>query len=549
MTRPCLLIVTGSRLAAEQAAVSHGLDPRIVLEKRDCVRPLAPVRRRAHRMGIETVAIHSQDWQRQALPQLFELAALRIGLPAILVLAGDAPDPVTITRAQLARRASRVPVDGLEAVMRVGSEALRLARRPELNGGAGVVGDRDAVLAVWPGAPGVKVGGAITHMAGILAAFKEEGFRIGLLSIAEPPNQLSDLADEIELAAPLPPAARLTREIASLSSNQSARRAGERLLARLRPRLIYQRHEAFVTYGLDLARSAGVPLVLEWNNSEVWALRHWHVSHPLKRMFTPLGGLIERHVLRSARLTVAVSKHSAQEAIDLGAPPGSVLVLPNGVDLKAIDRARPDAAPSSGPGALVGWVGSFDPWHGAEVLVRALCHLPEHVRAVLIGDGQERQKCVELAKELGVHERAEFTGPLPHTEAVRRLWRCEVLASPHVPMETRPFFGSPTKIFEYMAIGRPIVASTLEQMAEILDDHRTAVLVTPGDADDLARGISEVLDLPDRGEEIGRRARREAEERHTWGARVRVILATLDGEADRGRDAIGELALSHSTEG
>ncbi len=541
MTRACLLIASDSQLAAEQAARNAGLEPRLQITKAQCARPLGPIRHEARALGIRLTAIHSSDWERESLPQLYELAALRLGLETC-VLVGDGSAQVALSRPQLLMRTASLPFDAITGVSLVAAELLRLRRTPTRAPGAFKIGgDGDAVMAAWPFGAQAQVGGPVTHLAGILGAFQHCGLRVGLLSAAPPPPQLEACVDDVEIVQPLPPAARVTHEISAVSANRAARAAGERLLARLRPRLIYQRHDGFASYGADLADGAGIPLVLEWNKSEVWAHRHWHTQNPLKRMFNPVAERIERNVLRRAALIAAVSSHTAREAIELGAPSDRVLVLPNGVDIDAIDAAVADAGPPHrGPGAVVGWVGSFDPWHGADVLVRSLTLLPADVRVLMIGDGTQRPACQALARELGVDHRVQFTGSLPHREAVRRLAECDLLASPHVPMPQRPFFGSPTKIFEYMAIGRPIVASRLEQIGEILQDGRTAILVTPGDVDDLARGIRSVLELPDRGQSLGAHARAVAARQHTWEARVRVVLARLDGSDDKaGAGAVG----------
>jgi glycosyltransferase involved in cell wall biosynthesis len=109
------------------------------------------------------------------------------------------------------------------------------------------------------------------------------------------------------------------------------------------------------------------------------------------------------------------------------------------------------------------------------------------------------------------------------------LAECDVLASPHVPLEGQAFFGSPTKLFEYMAIGRPIVASALEQIAEVLEDGRTARLVEPGNAAELAGAIEELLREPERALRLGTAARVEAERVHRWEDRSRSILDRLLG--------------------
>jgi glycosyltransferase involved in cell wall biosynthesis len=78
-----------------------------------------------------------------------------------------------------------------------------------------------------------------------------------------------------------------------------------------------------------------------------------------------------------------------------------------------------------------------------------------------------------------------------------------------------------------MALGLPIVASDLEQIGEILEDGETAILVQPGDLDDLVAGFERVLALADRGRSLGLAARREAEANHTWDIRARSIVDSI----------------------
>ncbi len=83
-----------------------------------------------------------------------------------------------------------------------------------------------------------------------------------------------------------------------------------------------------------------------------------------------------------------------------------------------------------------------------------------------------------------------FTGSLPREKVVEYLDASDILVSPHIPMpDGSRFFGSPTKLFEYMAMGKGIVASRLEQLAEVLEHDQTALLVTPGNVEELAEAI------------------------------------------------------------
>jgi len=249
---------------------------------------------------------------------------------------------------------------------------------------------------------------------------------------------------------------------------------------------------------------------------------------PIERVFDPLLTAMERHVAAVADLVVAVSSPAAKSARERGGVESRVVVVPNGVDVERVDAFAAPFRNSRRASTRIGWIGTFGHWHGAEVLIHALALLDHDIELLLIGDGSLRRDCELLAAELGLAERIEWTGVLPHASAVARLAECDVLVSPHTPLPGQDFFGSPTKIFEYMAIGRPIVASALGQIAEILEDGRTAKLVTPGDPRALAEGIAEVLRLPDRGRAMGDAARCEACEQHTWTQRARTIVDHLE---------------------
>jgi glycosyltransferase involved in cell wall biosynthesis len=341
-------------------------------------------------------------------------------------------------------------------------------------------------------------------------------------------EQLSSNVDETELVAAPPPAGRLTTDVHDIVLNGAVRRAAARLTARVTPDLVYQRHRIGLVAGAEVARACSAPLVLEWNFSETWTRSTWEAHRRIDAAFAPSLRFLERRVLRRAALTAAVSEAAAENARELGAPADTIAVVPNAVDIAEVDRhIGLDEGRSGADRHLIGWIGTFGPWHGAEVLVQALALLPESAHAVLVGDGGGREACEELARSLGVWERVRWTGAVPHRSALRLLHGCDVLASPHVPIEGTRFFGSPTKLFEYMALDRPIVASRLEQIGDVLEDGVTARLVRPGDPADLARAIEEVLEDSDRGAELAARARGTAEESHTWDARVRTIVDGL----------------------
>jgi glycosyltransferase involved in cell wall biosynthesis len=521
--RRWLIISASSREAAERFVERTELVCVALIVKREVPRRLYDLRRLVATRGIERAAIHTVDWERETFPQICMLALACVRAPKSYLIDERRQDAIPISDHY--GTLARLPADCIEAAALVALELLRPPVRPKA--GARPPQGR-AVLAIWLGDRDSAVGGSITHISGVLDGFRRCGMTVGLVCRGHPPPQLASVVDDVEVMQPLSAGARLTSDTAMVAANPSARHSAARLADRLRPGLVYQRHTAFLTAGLDVARRRGVPLILEWNHTEAWVREHAVMTPvPMGRAAARLLAIMERRAARGATLVAAVSEPAAHAAILAGAPPSAVITVPNAVDLEAIRAATHGiCAPTGAP--CVGFVGSFGFWHGAEILVRAAAELPDGVRVLMVGDGPEKAACRRLAQSLHVGDRIEWAGALPHDEALRRLAACHVLASPHVRLPTgEPFFGSPTKLFEYMGLGRPIVASRLGQIAELLEDGRTARLVAPGDPTALAQAIAEILASPDRGQALGEAARREAQDRHTWQHRTRDILEAL----------------------
>ena len=294
---------------------------------------------------------------------------------------------------------------------------------------------------------------------------------------------------------------------------------------------IYQRYNRFNWSGVLLSAQSGLPLALEFNGSEVWISKRWD----------PIGLLwllkrFEMLNLRAADLVFVVSEVERRNLIEAGVSPTKITVNPNGVDT---DRFRPNCGGRETRRALgldaqtvIGFVGTFGPWHGAPILAEAAkrvaftepgCHF------VFVGNGEQRAQTETILKDSVV--KATFTGRISHEKVPAYLDACDVLASPHVSStDGSEFFGSPTKLFEYLAMGKGIVASRLGQVGQVVIDGENGLLVEPGDAEGLARAIETLASDRELRARLGAAARSTAIERFTWrhnAARVFDAIGTL----------------------
>ena len=298
---------------------------------------------------------------------------------------------------------------------------------------------------------------------------------------------------------------------------------------------VYQRYSLNNYSGVRLAARRRVPFVVEYNGSEIWMSRHW--GSPLEH--EALSSRIEMLNLTAADLIVVVSRAMEDELAARGVPREKILVNPNGVEPMTYSPDVDGSAVREQYGlrgkTVVGFIGTFGPWHGAEVLAEAFGRLLEarpdwraHVRLLMIGDGVRMPDVRAAVARHHVEDACVLTGLVPQADGPRYLAACDILASPHVPnADGTPFFGSPTKLFEYMAMGKGIVASDLDQIGEVLEHGRAAVMVTPGDVDALVAGLTTLVEDPARREALGRAARQLVLDRHTWRAHTARIIDGL----------------------
>ena len=123
-------------------------------------------------------------------------------------------------------------------------------------------------------------------------------------------------------------------------------------------------------------------------------------------------------------------------------------------------------------------------------------------------------------------EQVHFTGIVPYAKMPSFLSACDILviSNSWSPEKGGRFFGSPTKLFEYMSVGRAIVASDLEQIKETLEDGKTAILFQTGDVDSMCKAINRLIANVGLRQAIGGNARQCAENFHTWKANGEKVI-------------------------
>ena len=399
---------------------------------------------------------------------------------------------------------------------------------------------------------GLQAGGSIAHTRGVIKGFLGEGRNLDLMSF-ESRIPLS----ETKGFRSLEPARFLPYVVPrKLNFSRFNAEAIESLLLVPYERYgaIYQRLSAGSFSGAVLSRLRKIPLIIEYNGSESWLAKNWGGHLATSRIVERAENICLKH----AHLVVTVSAVLKDELIQRGVEPSRIVSYPNSVDPDEFDPAKftsqeinhlrgqlsvPEDA------VLLTFVGSFGDWHGADYLAEVLSNLNDdaakwfderNIYFCFVGDGVKRELVEQTIESSPIRHRIILTGLISHEAVPLYLAASDILISPHVPnSDGSPFFGSPTKLFEYMAAGRPVIASDLFQIGDVLDgaphaaslpqggtvptSGQCGVLVRPKSAQDIIRAIAFLFDNPEWRRQAGRNGRKRVLSRYTWAHHTKEI--------------------------
>ncbi|MFN8561312.1 MAG: glycosyltransferase family 4 protein [Anaerolineae bacterium] len=248
------------------------------------------------------------------------------------------------------------------------------------------------------------------------------------------------------------------------------------------------------------------------------------------------GSALQRRVVRRVGHVIAVTRKLADDLIALGADPDRIMVAHDG-----IRRARfadlPDKAAArreigwSDDAFIVGYVGRLQTMamdKGVGALVEALAKVGGCSLALVGGPDDTAEEFRQRWIELGQDEaRFLYAGQVAPERVPLYLSAFDVCAMPFPWTPHFAYYASPIKLFEYMASRRPLIASNLPSIAEVVVDGESALLIPPADADALADAIRRLRDDPALAQRLADAAYALVMERYTWDARAKAILAGI----------------------
>jgi glycosyltransferase involved in cell wall biosynthesis len=296
------------------------------------------------------------------------------------------------------------------------------------------------------------------------------------------------------------------------------------LVERLRPQVLHAASDfRNALIGLEVAERFDLPLVYELRGfwEDTWLAKRDGIgadsaTYQLRRER-------ETDAARRASHVVTLAPPMRDELIERGVEANTITLVPNAVDPVAFgELPRADALADrlgiAGGEVVVGYISSFAPYEGIDVLIEAIARARaggSPVRGLLVGDGEVMPDLRRQVADAGLEDVVQFTGRVPHGEIRDYYSLLDVFVVPRTNARVCRVV-SPLKPYEAMASSRAMIVSGTPVLNSIIEEGVTGLSFEPEDPVDLAARITELAAAPDRRRELGDAARARVLAENTW---------------------------------
>jgi glycosyltransferase involved in cell wall biosynthesis len=297
--------------------------------------------------------------------------------------------------------------------------------------------------------------------------------------------------------------------------------------------LIHERFNLLALGSVWASRRLGIPFVLEVNADLLEQRKLKRIPEKgVRRLFAVWA---TRLCFNSAATIICISDGLKNHLRDRwNIQESKMAVLPCAADVDAFRPNHHSESVRQGLGLttepIVMWVGGFYPWHDLDLLLDSFGQVVQQrpdAKLLLVGDGQTRPLIEQKVLKNGLQQAVIMTGAVAHTRVPEILSLADVTVVPATPVSaSRGGTGTPLKLFEYMAAGKAIVATDLNQAKEVIQDGYNGRLVAAGDVNGFTESLLTLLNDPGERGRLGQNARQQAVEQYSWKEYTRRLEET-----------------------
>ena len=360
------------------------------------------------------------------------------------------------------------------------------------------------------------------------------------LQILHTVDALGECGVEVELVTPLPrrqaePSKLLAREISSYvdfnylpdlrkrwwnpsSSNKPFYWQAARVLKKLKVHGVLVRNLKLAEY---LLKKRGMPPIF-FETHELFAqsftehhgLDSWGKRRKLKKIERR-----EKFVYEHCAGLIGITQSLLDDIHERYGIETPSVVSPDGVDMHLASKAAPSR---NKPKPVLLYLGSLHPWKGVETLIHAMEEINGAQLVIAGGNDKRIVDLQNLAEEISVSSKVTFLGPVPPAERFDIIAQADICLLPLTQSSIGSRYTSPLKLFEYLAMGKPIVTADVPALREVLKHGQNALLVPPENANAIAAAVNQLLNNDALRNQLGAAAA-ELAKSYSWEARAKII--------------------------
>lgn len=311
-------------------------------------------------------------------------------------------------------------------------------------------------------------------------------------------------------------------ELAEVSYAAVAYRRLRKAITAFAPDVIYERYALYQPAGVWASRSSGVPLLLEVNAPYALSRRKYHA---LKLGW--LADRVERYTFKGAARVFPVTKVLGDMLQGMGVAKERVRVIPNGINPEHYTSVPTQAAAKAQYGltgrTIIGFIGFVREWDQLDRIVTWLAKRPKEdtLTLMVVGDGPVRADLEAQASQLGISHKLFFTGVVPRHVVPGAANAFDIaLQTALVP------YASPLCLFEYMALGKAVVAPDQPNHHEVLEKGVDCLMYDPAQADGIEKRLDQIAEDTELRHRLGQSARAAFERcGFVWSANAQRVVA------------------------